>query len=226
MDEIIRIKNVSRVYHVGTREVPALQGVDLSVQPGTLVTLRGRSGSGKTTLLNCIGGLDRPTSGEVWVNGREIGRLSEAQRVNLRRHQIGFIFQSHALLATYSARENIDLMLRLAGWSWSQRKERVAEVLELVGLKSWMDHRPFEMSGGQQQRVAIARAIAPRPAIILADEPTGELDIATGGQILRLLHHIAQNEGATVLVATHDFAVDEFADEIYYLQDGRIVSEK
>ena len=114
-------------------------------------------------------------------------------------------------------------MLRLAGWTWAERKERVEEVLGLVGLKSWMDHRPFEMSGGQQQRVAIARAIAPRPAIILADEPTGELDVATGAQILRILHHIAQQEETTVLVATHDFAVDELADEVYYLQDGRIV---
>ena len=200
-----------------------MQGIDLDISAGKLVSLHGRSGSGKTTLLNCISGLDTPTAGQVWLEGREITNLSEKERVQLRRHELGFVFQSHALLATYSARENVDLMLRLAGWSWAQRQERVEQVLSLVGLKSWLDHRPFEMSGGQQQRVAIARAIAPQPAIILADEPTGELDVATGGQILGLLHHIAQSEGTTILVATHDFAVDALADEVYYLQDGRIV---
>ena len=220
----IRTQGLTRTYRVGEREIPVLQGIDLEIPAGKLVSLHGRSGSGKTTLLNCISGLDTPTTGQVWLEGREITNLSEKERIQLRRHELGFVFQSHALLATYSARENVDLMLRLAGWTWAERKERVEEVLLLVGLKSWMDHRPFEMSGGQQQRVAIARAIATRPAIILADEPTGELDVATGGQILQLLYHIARNEGATVLVATHDFAVDAFADEVYYLQDGRIVS--
>ncbi len=219
----IRTEGLTRTYHVGTREIPVLQGIDLAVGAGKLVSLHGRSGSGKTTLLNCISGLDTPTSGRVWLEGRDITNLSEKERIHLRRHELGFVFQSHALLPTYSARENVDLMLRLAGWSWAERKERVEQVLTLVGLKSWMDHRPFEMSGGQQQRVAIARAIAPQPAIILADEPTGELDVATGAQILRILHHIAQQEETTVLVATHDFAVDELADEVYYLQDGRIV---
>jgi ABC-type lipoprotein export system ATPase subunit len=219
----IRTEGLTRTYHVGEREIPVLQGVDLVIEAGKLVSLHGRSGSGKTTLLNCISSLDTPTSGRVWLEGRDITNLSEKERIHLRRHELGFVFQSHALLPTYSARENVDLMLRLAGWKWTERKERVEEVLGLVGLKSWMDHRPFEMSGGQQQRVAIARAIAPRPAIILADEPTGELDVATGAQILRILHHIAQQEGTTVLVATHDFAVDELADEVYYLQDGRIV---
>jgi ABC-type lipoprotein export system ATPase subunit len=222
----IRTSGLTRTYQVGGREIPVLQGIDLAVSAGELVSLHGRSGSGKTTLLNCISGLDTPTTGQVWLEGREITNLSEKERIHLRRHELGFVFQSHALLATYSARENVDLMLRLAGWAWAERKARVEQVLSLVGLKSWMDHRPFEMSGGQQQRVAIARAIAPRPAIILADEPTGELDVATGGQILGLLHHIAQTEGTTVLVATHDFAVDVFADEVYYLQDGRLLLAK
>ena len=221
----IRTHGLTRTYRVGEREIPVLQGIDLEVPAGKLVSLHGRSGSGKTTLLNCISGLDTPTAGQVWLEGQEITNLSEKERLQLRRHELGLIFQSHALLPTYSAHENIDLMLRLAGWPWAKRQIRVEQVLSLVGLKSWMDHRPFEMSGGQQQRVAIARAIAPRPAIILADEPTGELDVATGGQILQLLHHIAQNEETTVLVATHDFAVDAFADEVYYLQDGRIVHD-
>ncbi len=219
----IRTKGLTRTYHVGEREIPVLQGIDLELPAGKLVSLHGRSGSGKTTLLNCISGLDTPSSGQVWLEGQEITHLSEKERIQLRRHELGFVFQSHALLPTYSARENVDLMLRLAGWSWAERQERVEQVLALVGLKSWMDHRPFEMSGGQQQRVSIARAIAPRPAIILADEPTGELDVATGAQILRILHHIAAQERATVLVATHDFAVDELADEVYYLEDGRII---
>ncbi len=220
---LIRTENLARTYRVGSREVPALQGVDLSIRAGEFISLRGRSGSGKTTLLNCISGLDRPSSGKVWLDGREISRSSERQRVKLRRQQLGFVFQSHALLPTYSARENVDLMLRLAGWPWKTRQERVEQVLTLVGLKSWMDHRPFELSGGQQQRVSVARALAPHPKIILADAPTGELDVAPARQILQLLRRVAEKENTTVLVATHDYAVDEFADRILNLQDGRIV---
>lgn len=222
---LVRTENLTRIYHVGAREVPALQGVNLSLMPGQVVALRGRSGSGKTTLLNCIGGLDRPTKGQVWFQGREISRLPEGERVKLRRQQIGFVFQSHALLMTYSARENVDLMLRLAGLSRRERRERVEEVLTLVGLEKWMDHRPFELSGGQQQRVTIARALATRPPLILADEPTGELDTVTGQQILQLFHHISERQGTTVLIATHDLAVDAFADEVYHLEDGRLTDE-
>lgn len=221
----LRVENVSRVYHVGSRDVSALRNVNLSVAAGTVVALRGRSGSGKTTLLNCIGGLDRPTSGQVWVDGRDITHLSESERVRLRRHQIGFVFQSHALLPAYSAWENVELMLRLVGMPRRERQARVQEVLALVGLAKWMAHRTFEMSGGQQQRVAIARAIAPRPALVLADEPTGELDTATGQQILRLLRQIADRDGATILIATHDLAVDAFADEVIHLQDGRVLTK-
>jgi ABC-type lipoprotein export system ATPase subunit len=220
---IIRVENVSRVYHVGTREVPALQAVNLQVQPGTLLALRGRSGSGKTTLLNCIGGLDRPTTGRIWLGDREVTALGEQERVQLRRRHVGFVFQSHALMPTYSARENVELMLRLAGTPRRERRKRADDVLRMVGLGKWLEHRPYELSGGQQQRVAIARAIAPRPAVILADEPTGELDTGTGQEILALLRQIADGEKATILIATHDLAVDAFADEVYHLQDGRIV---
>ncbi|MBN1318022.1 MAG: ABC transporter ATP-binding protein [Anaerolineales bacterium] len=221
-DTIVSTKDVTRRYNVGSREIPALQGVSLEIGSGKLVALRGRSGSGKTTLLNCIGGLDRPDTGDIWFEGKQVTRLPGRRWVNLRRKRIGFVFQSHALLASYSARENVSLMLRLAG---AKRKERIArteEVLTLMGLKKWMDHRTFELSGGQQQRVAIARAISTRPSLILADEPTGELDSATGQQILGLFRSIADNEGTTILIATHDLAVDAFADEIYHLEDGRI----
>jgi len=222
---LIRAEEVRRVYRVGRRKVAALQGVDLAVAPGVLVALRGRSGSGKTTLLNCIGGLDRPTSGRVWFEGRDVGRMSEWRRVRMRRRRIGFVFQSFALLPTYSARENVDLMLRLAGVGRRGRKRRVERVLGLVGLAKWADHRPFEMSGGQQQRLAIARALSTQPALILADEPTGELDSTTGQQILQLFRRIVEEEGTTVLLATHDLTVDLYADQVYHLQDGRVIEE-
>jgi ABC-type lipoprotein export system ATPase subunit len=222
----VRTQQVTRVYHVDSRQVPALRGVDLEIGPGQVVALRGRSGSGKTTLLNCIAGLDRPTSGQVWFEGRDVTRLPERAWVNLRRRRIGFVFQAHALLATYSAWENVDLMLRLAGVRRRQRQRRTEEVLALMGLTRWREHRTFELSGGQQQRVAIARAIAPRPSLILADEPTGELDTATGQQIFSLFRRIADRDGTTVLIATHDLAVDAFADEVYHLQDGRIVDKE
>ncbi len=224
MPTTIRVENVSRVYRVGQQERQALRNVSLTVNPGQIVVLRGRSGSGKTTLLNCIGGLDRPNTGHIWVSGHEISQLSERQLVRLRRQQIGFVFQSHALLPHYSARENVDLMLRLINVPRKARQARIEQVLNLVGLSKWIDHRPYELSGGQQQRVAIARALAPRPAVILADEPTGELDSATGQQILTLFRQIADLEKATVLIATHDLAADEHADEVLHLKDGRIIS--
>jgi len=223
LDPLIRIEGVTRTYHVGAREVQALRGVELTVSRGELVALRGRSGSGKTTLLNCIGGLDQPTAGHVWVEGREVTQLSEQERVDLRRLRIGFVFQSFALLPMYSAAENIDLMLRLAGIKdRSERQRRVEYVLALVGLKKWADHRPYELSGGQQQRVSIARAIVTRPALILADEPTGELDSATGQQIMELFREIVDREKTTLLIATHNLAVDMFADRVCHLEDGQI----
>jgi len=195
---IVRTQELTRVYRVGARKIPALQGVNLAILPGQVVALRGRSGSGKTTLLNCIGGLDRPTDGQVWFDGQDVTRLPGHKWVRLRRQRIGFVFQSHALLAAYSARENVDLMLRLAGVKRSARLKRTEEVLTLMGLSKWMDHRTFELSGGQQ--------------------------------ILHLFRRIADQEGAdkqhptTVLIASHDLAVDAFADEVYHLKDGRIAS--
>ena len=222
-DSIVRTESLTRVYRVGAREVHALQSVTLDVAQGRFVALRGRSGSGKTTLLNCIAGLDHPTSGHVWLEGQDVTRMTETKRVRLRRHKIGFVFQSFALLPTYSARENVDLMLRLAGVKRRERRRRVDEVLGLVGLQKWASHRPFELSGGQQQRLAIARALSTRPALILADEPTGELDSVTGQQILELLRRVVEHERTTVLVATHDLTVDLFADQVVHLEDGRVV---
>ena len=220
---IVRTESLTRVYQVGAREVHALQSVTLKVEQGRFVALRGRSGSGKTTLLNCIAGLDHPTSGHVWLEGQDVTRMSETKRVRLRRHRIGFVFQSFALLPTYSARENVDLMLRLAGMKRRERRRRANEVLGLVGLQKWADHRPFELSGGQQQRLAIARALSTRPALILADEPTGELDSVSGQQILELLRRVVEHEGTTVLMASHDLTVDLFADQVIHLEDGRVM---
>lgn len=220
---IVRTENLTRTYKVGSQEVHALQGVSFAVEPGRLVALRGRSGSGKTTLLNCIGGLDKPSSGEVWLEGQKVSSIPERERVRLRRRRIGFVFQSYALLPIYSAAENVDLMLRLAGVGRAERDRRVEHVLRLVGLLKWADHRPYELSGGQQQRVAIARALSTRPALILADEPTGELDSATGQQILELFRRVVDHEKTTVLIATHDLTVDLYADDVHHLQDGRVM---
>ncbi len=220
---IVRVDNITRSYLVGSQEICALRGVDLTVHTGRFAALSGRSGSGKTTLLNCIGCLDRPTTGEIWLEGKNLARISEQKRVKLRREQIGFVFQSHALLPNYSAAENIDLKLRLAGLSRVERQRRVKDVLQMVGLLKWADHRPYELSGGQQQRLAIARALSARPALVLADEPTGELDTNTGQQILELFRWVVDYEQATILIATHDLTVDLYADDVYRLRDGKIV---
>jgi ABC-type lipoprotein export system ATPase subunit len=215
---------VTRVYRAGRSQVAALRGVTMDVPPGVFAALKGRSGSGKTTLLNLVGGLDRPTSGEVIVHGQPLSGLSGRQLTHLRRHRIGFVFQSFALLPTFSAFENVELVLRIAGM-WRGRRERAMRSLELVGLGPWAGHRPWELSGGQQQRLAIARAVATRPDLILADEPTGELDSATGRGIMALFRHLVVQEGITVLMATHDPVVEEYAHAIYELGDGRIQAD-
>jgi ABC-type lipoprotein export system ATPase subunit len=219
---LVQAKGVTRVYRVGAQEVHALRGVDLEVARGKLVALRGPSGSGKTTLLNIVGGLDRPTSGEVHFDGQPLSEMSGRELTRLRRHRIGFVFQSYAMLPTYSALENVELLLRIARVRRQERTQRAKDSLRLVGLSRWMDHRPDEMSGGQQQRVAIARALATRPDLILADEPTGELDTTTGRQIFALLRRVVEVEGVTVLTVTHDPLINEYADLVHELQDGRI----
>jgi ABC-type lipoprotein export system ATPase subunit len=218
---IVRLEDVTRVYRLGRGQVAALRGVTLEVSPGVFATLKGRSGSGKTTLLNLIGGLDRPTSGEVYVYDQPLSRLSGRKLTNLRRHRIGFVFQSFALVPTFSAFENVELMLRIAG-VWRGRRGRAMRSLELVGLGPWAHHRPWELSGGQQQRVAIARALVARPELILADEPTGELDSTTGQQIMALFRYIVAQEGITVIMATHDPVVEKYAHVVYELDDGQV----
>jgi ABC-type lipoprotein export system ATPase subunit len=223
---LVRVENVTRVYHSGGQDTPdvhALRGVDLDLPRGVLAALKGRSGSGKTTLLNLIGGLDHPTSGSVTFAGQRLGDLSEGELTLLRRRRIGFVFQSFALLPTYTAFENVEFLLRIAGCSRREQVEGARRYLRAVGLARWMDHRPDEMSGGQQQRLAIARALATRPDLILADEPTGELDTATSRQVFALFHHIVEREGLTILTTTHDPLVDDYADIVFTLQDGRIL---
>lgn len=221
---IIQTQNLQRDYQIGERTVQALRGVDLNVMPEHLVALKGRSGSGKTTLLNCIGGLDRPTSGSVRVFGRDLSEMGEDELALWRRHELGFVFQSFGLLPTLSAYENVDLMLRLVSVPGKERRERTLECIELVGLTKWMQHRPDEMSGGQQQRVGIARALANHPRLLLADEPTGELDSNTSRDILKLFQSIVATEQITVLMSSHDPLVDKYADEIVLLKDGHITS--
>ncbi len=222
---VISVKKVSRVYHVGTNEVHALRDLSLDMPRGILGALKGRSGSGKTTLLNLIGGLDQPTSGEVVLFGQSLSQLTTDQVTELRRKRIGFVFQSFAIIPTFSALENVELMLRIAGVE-QDRTSRARRCLEIVGLGHWANHRPWELSGGQQQRVAIARALSTHPDLIIADEPTGELDSATGRQILTLFRYIVEKEGITVLVATHDPVVEEYAHIVYELADGQLTAER
>jgi putative ABC transport system ATP-binding protein len=226
-DFIVKAEDLWRTYKRGSQqEVSALQGVNLSIDAGCFVVLKGRSGSGKTTLLNCIGGLDRPTSGAVRVFGQDISQMNDKQLTQWRRDRLGFVFQSFGLSPSFSAYENVELMLRIAGVGRRERRERAQYCLDLVGLKRWMDHRPDEMSGGQQQRVAIARALANQPRLILADEPTGELDSVTAREILSLFRSIVTEEQVTLLMASHDPLVDEYVDEILLLQDGQITEHK
>jgi putative ABC transport system ATP-binding protein len=220
---IIETEDLWRIYKAGAQEVPALRGVNLQIEPGCFVAVKGRSGSGKTTLLNCIGGLDRPTSGVVRTFGRDLSELSEEQLTRWRREQVGFIFQSFGLLPTLSAYENVELMLRIAGVGGRERREQTLHCLGLVGLTQWASHRPYEMSGGQQQRVGIARALANSPRLILADEPTGELDSVTARETLTLFRRIVEEEHVTLLMGSHDQLVDEYVDQVLQLKDGQIV---
>ena len=222
----VRASNVSRSYTVGAENVLALRGINLSVPQDSFVALMGRSGSGKTTLLNMIGGLDQPTSGTVELYGQRLSSLKLEQLTLLRRSMIGFIFQSFALLPILSAIENVEMPLRIAGVrSGRERHARAMEALALVGLERWATHRPAEMSGGQQQRVAIARALVSRPRLLLADEPTGELDSTTGRALLELLRQLVRTEHVTLVMATHDRTVHEFADVVYQVRDGQIVED-
>jgi ABC-type lipoprotein export system ATPase subunit len=219
---VVQTDNLWRVYRLGKQEIPALRGINLSVMAGQFIVLRGRSGSGKTTLMNCLAGLDRPTSGAVRILGKDLAAFDERSLTEWRRSQLGLVFQSFGLIPTLSAFENVELLLRLGGGHLAERRQRSLECLDLVGLGRWAHHRPYEMSGGQQQRVAVARALANRPHLVLADEPTGELDSSTGREILALFRQVVDQEGVTLLMVSHDPLVDEYADQVLHLVDGQI----
>jgi len=223
-DVVVAVHDVSRTFGSGHTAVHALRDVSFMVRRGELMVVRGRSGSGKTTLLNIIGGLDTPTSGSVEVAGQDVTRMSEGERMAMRRSEVAFIFQSFGLIPMLSAAENVGIPLRITGTPSADREQRVAMMLEIVGLSEHAAHRPDELSGGQQQRIAIARALAGRPQLLIADEPTSQLDLETGRQIMRLLLTVVRSEGITALVATHDEALMDLADEIIRLEDGHIVS--
>jgi putative ABC transport system ATP-binding protein len=220
---MVEARAVSRTFGHGSTAVHAVRGVSFDVQRGQLVALIGRSGSGKTTLLNIIGGLDSPTSGEVFVGGRNLSAMTARERTMLRRSTVSFIFQSFGLIPMLTAAENVGIPLRIIGTPRAAREERIRLLLSVVGLDGHAHQRPNELSGGQQQRVAIARALAVQPELLIADEPTGQLDSETGRQIMRLLRTVVVAEGITAVVATHDPALHELADVVLALDDGNLV---
>jgi putative ABC transport system ATP-binding protein len=214
-----------REYHVGRGTVTALGGVDIAIGKGEFVAIMGPSGCGKSTLLNLLGGLDRPSAGEVLVEGRDLAAYSEEALSALRRNRIGFVFQRHDLLPVLTAQENVEFPMLLGGVPLAERRDRAAALLSLVGLLDKAGHLPDELSGGEQQRVGIARALANAPAILLADEPTGNLDSATGAEVAATLIALTRSRGATLVVVTHDAEVAALADRIVQLRDGQLVEE-
>jgi putative ABC transport system ATP-binding protein len=217
---LVVVDGVSRTYASGAGEVHALRDVSFAIAPASLVALVGRSGSGKTTLLNCLGGLDEPTTGRILVNGKDVTAMDENQRTALRRDDIAFVFQTFGLVPMLSAAENVGLPLRMRRTDPVEREARVAHLLELVGLADHTRQRPSELSGGQQQRVAIARALANSPRLLIADEPTGQLDAETGATIMDLLRSVVRSEGMTAIISTHDPSVQALADQTLRLVDG------
>ncbi|MEO3815372.1 ABC transporter ATP-binding protein [Plantactinospora sp. B24E8] len=225
-EELVRVEALGRDYRSGERVVHALRDVSFSAGRGELVAVRGRSGAGKTTLLNLVGGLDRPTSGQIRVAGLDMTSAGARELAELRRSKIGFVFQSFGLIPILSAAENVGVPMRLVKRPRAERDERVAMLLELVGLGGQAAQRPYELSGGQQQRVALARALANDPPLLIADEPTGQLDSETGREIMELLRALVRSRGMTALVATHDPSLMELANRVLTLRDGRLLSEE
>ena len=221
--EVIKIENITRTFKTGKVETQALRGVSLTIESGEFTALVGPSGSGKTTLLQLIGCLDQPTSGVVYVNGKDVSKLNRNQRADMRRGTIGFIFQFFALIPTLTAFENVEMPLLLNGHSASERRERIMQLLEAVDLSDRAHHRPDQLSGGEQQRVAIARALATKPALILADEPTANLDTPNGKQVMEIMTRLNQETSVTFIFATHDPRVIEYARRVITLRDGLIV---
>lgn len=223
---VLETRRVTKVYGAGDTKVEALRGVDLEVHAGEMLAIMGRSGSGKSTLLTLLGGVDIPTDGQVLLEGKDIASMTDDQRTLMRRQRIGFIFQAFNLLPIFTAEENVSLPLELDGMNPSQARKRAAEKLEMVGMGKRRDHIPGKLSGGEQQRVAIARALAIEPAILLADEPTGNLDSANGEKVIKMLRDLVELHGQTIVVVTHDPSVAKQADRIIYLADGLIEREE
>jgi putative ABC transport system ATP-binding protein len=219
---LLRAEGLTRVFGTGDTAVHALTGASLELAAGELVVLRGPSGSGKTTLLNLLGGLDAPSSGSVWLGERNVTKADEAELVDIRRREIGYVFQSFALLPMLSATENVELPLRLLETKTAARGERVRELLAQVGLSAHANQRPYELSGGQQQRVAIARALANRPRLLIADEPTGQLDSATAEAMMLLIAALVHEQGVAAIVSTHDPKMADAADRVIEIKDGSL----
>ena len=226
MPPLIELQDVVKTYRMGEVEVHALRGINLEVPRGQFLVLLGPSGSGKTTTLNLIGGLDRPTSGQVLVDGEDIARYDDRRLTDYRARKVGFVFQFFNLIPTLTAAENIMFALELTTRDRAAVRQRTAELLALVGLEDRADHFPSQLSGGEQQRVAIARALANRPSILLADEPTGNLDVETGRQVLRALRDLNRKEGVTVVLVTHNTAIAPMADRVVRLHSGTVASDQ
>src|SRR5258706_2977023 len=225
IESAVRAENLHKSFVLGSNAVGALRGVDFTITRGEFVAVMGPSGCGKTTLLNLVGGIDVPSRGSVWVDGIDISRLSDDELTDLRRARLGYVFQFYNWIPTLRARENVETPMQFKGKSRSERRERAAALLSRVGLGDRADHKPSELSGGEQQRVAIARALANDPALVLLDEPTGDLDSATGKEILGLLQKLNREEKVTLLVATHDAAVAAICSRVVRLRDGKIESD-
>lgn len=225
---LIELRDIHKTYHAGEVDVPVLRGVSLSIQPGELVSLMGASGSGKTTLMNILGCLDRPTSGEYLLNGREVGGLNSDERATLRNEQIGFVFQSFNLLPRTSAIENVKMPLSYSSATLSdaEENERAESLLRMVGLGERIHHEPSQLSGGQQQRVAIARSLINRPQILFGDEPTGNLDSTTTVEILRMFQQLNEQEGLTIIIVTHDPEVAKHTKRVIRMRDGRVEDDR
>jgi len=219
---IVRTKDVSKVYRLGNHEVHALRGVNIEIGAGEYISIMGPSGSGKSTFFNMVGGLDKPSSGKVYIREVDVAQLEPLELAWLRCREVGYIFQTFNIIPVMTALENVMLPMTFAGTSDDEAKDRAAERLGRVGLGDRMDHKPTQLSGGQQQRVAIARAMANDPAIILADEPTGNLDVNTGREIIEMLRGLNQEAGVTVISATHDLTMIDVSDRVVYIRDGRI----
>jgi putative ABC transport system ATP-binding protein len=224
--EVVKVENVTRVYKIGAIETQALRGVNLTIQNGEFTALIGPSGSGKTTLLQMIGCLDQPTTGKVFVDGKDVTTLNRNQRADMRKGHIGFIFQFFALIPTLTAYENIEMPLLLNGHNPKDRRERVMELLKAVDLVDRANNRPDQLSGGQQQRIAIARALASNPALILADEPTANLDTVNGEQVMEIMTRLNKETGVTFVFATHDPRVIKYARRVVTLRDGFVAEDK